>query len=71
MGSEMCIRDSNMQVDEADLERRRAAWTAPQANFERGFGWIFSRHVMQANDGCDFDFLESSFGRPVDEPPIY
>jgi hypothetical protein len=33
--------------------------------------WMFSRHIRQANDGCDFDFLETSFGRPVGEPAIY
>ena len=64
-------RTLDMDVSAAELDARRAHWTPPEARFERGFGWIFSRHVTQANDGCDFDFLESSFGRPVDEPPIY
>ena len=64
-------RTLDMDVSAAELDERRAHWTPPRAHFERGFGWIFSRHVTQANDGCDFDFLESSFGRPVDEPPIY
>jgi hypothetical protein len=32
---------------------------------------MFSKHIRQANDGCDFDFLETSFGAPVEEPPIY
>lgn len=64
-------RSLDMLVDEAELEARRAAWVAPRAHFERGFGWVFSRHVKQANEGCDFDFLETDFGGPVDEPAIY
>ena len=58
-------------VDEAELARRRAAWTPPPPRFERGFGWIFSRHVLQADQGCDFDYLETQFGAPVGEPDIF
>jgi dihydroxy-acid dehydratase len=32
---------------------------------------MFTRHIKQANDGCDFDFLETSFGAPVGEPAIF
>ena len=28
-------------------------------------------HIKQANEGCDFDFLETGFGAPVGEPSIY
>jgi len=64
-------RSIDMLVDEAELAKRREEWVAPRAHFERGFGWVFSRHVKQANEGCDFDFLETEFGNPVDEPAIY
>lgn len=64
-------RRLDMLVDEDELARRRQVWTAPAPNYERGFGWFFSRHVRQADDGCDFDFLETDFGAPVAEPPIY
>jgi len=64
-------RTLDMLVDEAELAARKAAWVAPAPNYERGFGWFFSRHVRQADDGCDFDFLETDFGAPVVEPPIY
>ena len=60
-----------MEVDEAELERRRAAWTPPSPRFERGYGYVFSKHIEQAPDGCDFDFLKTSFGAPVPEPDIY
>ena len=49
----------------------RAAWKQPEIRFERGYGWMFTRHIKQANEGCDFDFLETGFGAPVGEPSIY
>lgn len=64
-------RSLNMLVPEAELAARRAAWTAPPPKYERGYGHVFSKHVEQADKGCDFDFLKTDFGRPVDEPVIY
>jgi len=60
-----------LDVPEEELARRRAAWTPPPPRYERGYGWMFTRHIAQAHDGCDFDFLETSFGAPVGEPSIY
>ena len=62
---------STSMCAEAELDRRRAEWKPPEPRFERGYGWMFSRHIKQANEGCDFDFLETGFGEPVDEPAIY
>ena len=64
-------RRIHMEVEEAELARRRAAWSAPPKRFERGYGHMFSRHILQADQGCDFDFLETSFGAPVPEPDIF
>lgn len=64
-------RSINLQVNEAELTKRREAWQAPPARYERGYGWMFSRHILQADSGCDFDFLETSHGAPVDEPAIF
>ncbi len=60
-----------MRVEDAELARRRAAWTPPPPRFERGYGFAFSKHIQQANEGCDFDFLRTDFGAPVSEPVIY
>ncbi|PIW29192.1 MAG: dihydroxy-acid dehydratase [Rhodospirillales bacterium CG15_BIG_FIL_POST_REV_8_21_14_020_66_15] len=64
-------RTIDMLVDDDELARRRAAWTAPEPKFERGYGWMFARHIRQADEGCDFDFLETQFGAPVGEPDIF
>ncbi len=44
---------------------------AAGAALRTGYGWMFSRHIRQANEGCDFDFLTTGFGAPVEEPAIY
>jgi dihydroxyacid dehydratase/phosphogluconate dehydratase len=64
-------RSIDLQVPADELARRKAAWSPPAARFERGYGWMFARHIQQANDGCDFDFLRTSFGAPVGEPAIF
>ena len=64
-------RTIRLEVADAELAARRAALPKPAPRYERGYGWMFSRHIKQANDGCDFDFLETSFGKPVGEPDIY
>jgi dihydroxy-acid dehydratase len=64
-------RTIRMEVSDEELARRRAAWTPPPPRYERGYGWMFSRHIEQADQGCDFDFLETKFGAPVPEPDIF
>ncbi|WP_425419323.1 L-arabinonate dehydratase [Oricola indica] len=60
----------DMEVDADELDRRRAGWVRPHRKFGRGYGWIYSDHVLQADQGCDFDFLETGFGAAVPEPEI-
>jgi dihydroxy-acid dehydratase len=62
-------RRLNMQVSDEELERRRAAWKRPAPRYERGYGRLFSEHVSQANEGCDFDFLER--GAAIADPEIH
>lgn len=64
-------RSLDMLVSEQELEERRKALTPPEPRFERGYGYMFSRHVTQADQGCDFDFLETGFGRTAGEPDIF
>jgi dihydroxy-acid dehydratase len=64
-------RRLHLEVSDAELAARRAAWTPPPPRYQRGYGWMFSRHILQADQGCDFDYLETSFGAPVGEPDIF
>ncbi len=68
---DVLARTIDLQVDDAELATRKANWQQPESRYERGYGWMFSRHILQADSGCDFDFLETSHGRPVDEPAIF
>jgi len=68
---DVAARSIRMEVPDEELARRRAEWTPPPPRFERGYGWVFTKHIQQANEGCDFDFLRTDFGAPVPEPVIY
>lgn len=59
----------DMQVDEAELARRRAEFTPARPLYGRSFAALYQGHVSQADEGCDFDFLEA--GPAVPEPPIF
>jgi dihydroxy-acid dehydratase len=53
-------RSLTLRVTDEELARRRAAWTARPPHYERGYGRLFLDHVLQANEGCDFDFLRGA-----------
>jgi dihydroxyacid dehydratase/phosphogluconate dehydratase len=50
-------RRLDLLVEDAEMARRRSAWTAPPPHYERGYGAMFAAHVLQADEGCDFDYL--------------
>lgn len=64
-------RELTLHVSDEGLARRRKQWQAPGPKNERGYGWIYDRHVTQAEDGCDFDFLQTDFGAACKEPDIF
>jgi dihydroxy-acid dehydratase len=53
-------RRLDLLVEEPELGRRRAAWRAPDAIPARGYARLYMSHVLQAEDGCDFDFLRDA-----------
>ena len=53
-------RRVDLLVDEAELARRRAALPARPALAARGYAKLYQDHVMQADAGCDFDFLRGA-----------
>jgi dihydroxy-acid dehydratase len=66
---DVAARKLSLQVGEDELEKRRADWEPPPPKYGRGYGALFLRHITQANEGCDFDFLEA--GPPTPEPEIH
>ena len=66
---DVAARRIHLHVGDEALERRRAAWTPPQPRYPRGYGAMYSQHIGQADEGCDFDFLQGT--APVAEPEIH
>ncbi|HDS1705585.1 MULTISPECIES: L-arabinonate dehydratase [Pseudomonas] len=64
-------RSIELQVSDVELAARRAALPPPPPRFGRGYGWMFAQHILQADKGCDFDFLETGFGEASGEPAIF
>jgi dihydroxy-acid dehydratase len=62
-------RRLTLHVSDEVLDNRRASWQPPAAKYGRGYGALYLKHISQANEGCDFDFLEA--GLPTPEPEIH
>ena len=65
---DVAARTLTLEVDDAELERRRAEWRRPEPPFERGYGALYQSHVTQADQGCDFDFLARPGHNPQPDP---
>lgn len=64
-------RRIHMVVSDEELAQRRAEWVAPAPRFARGYGHMFQQHILQADQGCDMDFLQTQFGETAGEPDIF
>ena len=62
-------RKIHLHVGDEELAKRRASWRAPPPRYPRGYGAMFSEHIGQADEGCDFDFLAGT--AHVAEPEIH
>src|SRR5215475_4727160 len=62
-------RSIHLHVSEEELARRRSAWRPPAPHYQRGYGAMYSAHIGQADEGCDFDFLLA--GETIPEPEIH
>jgi dihydroxy-acid dehydratase len=62
---DVAARKLHLHVDDAELERRRAAWAPPQPPMDSGYWKLYIDHVLQADQGADLDFLVGRRGAPV------
>ncbi|HEY5167477.1 MAG TPA: L-arabinonate dehydratase, partial [Pseudolabrys sp.] len=66
---DVAARRIHLHVSDEALARRRAAWRQPAPRYPRGYGALYSEHIGQADEGCDFDFLGPRGAIP--EPEIH
>lgn len=62
---DVAARRLQLLVSDAELAARREAWTPPPPVAESGYTWLYSQHVLQAEQGADFDFLRGGRGHAV------
>jgi dihydroxy-acid dehydratase len=58
-------RRMHLDVSDAEMEERRAAWQGFESPYDRGYSKLYVEHVLQADKGADLDFLVGKSGTPV------
>ena len=61
-------RTLSFNISEREVASRRASWTPPQPRYGRGYGALYTEHITQANEGCDFGFLARRGASPEPDP---
>ena len=69
-GIELNVPERRLEllVPEAEMRSRLAAWRPPAPHYERGYGKMYLDHILQAPEGCDFDFLRGRSTGDAAEP---
>jgi dihydroxy-acid dehydratase len=62
---DVAARRLHLEVDDAELAQRRAAWRPPDPPLSSGYWKLYVDHVLQADEGVDLDFLVGKRGAPV------
>ena len=52
-------RRLELLVPASEIKQRLADWRPPAPHYTRGYGKMFLEHILQAHEGCDFDYLRS------------
>jgi L-arabonate dehydrase len=55
---DVAAKKLELLVPEAEIQRRLAQWTPLASHYQRGYGKMYLDHILQAHEGCDFDFLQ-------------
>ena len=53
-------RRLELLIPGAEMKRRLAAWQPPAPHYQRGYGKMYLDHILQAHEGCDFDYLRGA-----------
>lgn len=64
-------RKLTLEISDEEMQSRMNNLSKPVSRNGRGYGWMYEQHVTQAEKGCDFDFLETQFGKSEKEPDIF
>ena len=54
---DVAARTLSLDISEQELVLRQSQWQPPEPKFARGYGALYTSHITQANEGCDFTFL--------------
>jgi dihydroxyacid dehydratase/phosphogluconate dehydratase len=63
-------RRIDLDIEAAELKRRMKSFRPPARKYSRGYGAMYLDHVLQADVGCDFDFLRRIDGKPFESEPL-
>jgi dihydroxy-acid dehydratase len=63
-------RTLELAIPAEEIASRVAALPDPEPKYTRGYGKLFLDHVLQADTGCDFDFLRGRLGEPAEPDPL-
>jgi len=60
---DVAARTLTLDVPDAEIARRLTEWLPPRGGDppERGYRWMYLRHVTQADRGCDFDYCAADW----------
>jgi dihydroxy-acid dehydratase len=65
---DVSARTLSFNISEREVASRQASWTPPQPRYGRGYGALYTEHITQANEGCDFGFLARRGAYPEPDP---
>src|SRR5260370_355084 len=61
-------RELSLNISDRAWVTRREQWRPLPPKFERGYGALYTEHITQANEGCDFGFLARRGRNPEPHP---
>jgi dihydroxyacid dehydratase/phosphogluconate dehydratase len=63
-------RRLDVVLPDDEIRRRLSSRPTRQRAYRRGYGAMYLDHVLQADEGCDFDFLRKRPGESLETEPL-